>query len=231
MNKKTKIVLLVLILILLVLIIRSTYSKYTSESDAIIKRNIAQWVIKVNDTDITVASPNNNSNTTSDNTTSEKSVTFEITGNDVVWNENSNVVDGKVAPGMKGYFYLRIDPEKTQTALMYTINVDISNILKEHINFKIKSVSEENKKSLNISEISENGSTLVKAVKIQRIKELAEIQSKAETDRIDTIKVEIEWVDDGNSDNFDTKVGQIVDKKLTIPVTVNVIQYIGQKKL
>lgn len=218
MNKKIKFILLVLILILLLLIITSTYSKYTAEADAVINRDIAAWVIKVNDTDITVKPKS--SGTTGD-TSDVSSVTFKITGDDLKWDENPHTLNGKVSPGMKGYFYLRIDPETTQTALKYTINIDIENISDEHINFRTNLISEENGKELKIKQDGKNSI-------LQRIKPLDEIKSDDIKTKIDTIKVEIEWVDDPIINNFDTKLGEILNKTFQIPITVNVIQYTGE---
>lgn len=211
MNKKIKIILLILILILLVLIISSTYSKYTAEANALVDRDIAGWVIKVNDTDITVNQAD----------TVENSVTFKITGEDVKWDENAHTADGKVSPGMKGSFYLRIDPENTQTALKYTIDIDIENISEEHINFRTNNIFEENGKELHIQKTGKNST-------LQRIKLLDEIESNEVQTRVDTIKVEIEWVDDPLLDDYDTKMGETLDKTFEIPVTINVLQYTGQ---
>lgn len=224
MNKKIKFILLVLILILSILIISSTYSKYTAEADAVINRDIAAWIIKVNDTDITVK-PKSSDTTNTTNTTGDAidvgSVTFKITGDDVKWDESSHTAEGKVAPGMKGYFYLRIDPEKTQTALKYTINIDIGNISDEHINFRTNLISEENGKELKIKKDGKNSI-------LQRIKPLDEIKSDDPETRIDKIKVEVEWVDDPTLNDFDTKLGEILDKTFQIPITVNAIQYTGE---
>ncbi len=212
MNKKIKIILLILILILLVLIISSTFSKYTAEADAVINRDIASWIIKVNDKDITVKQKDE---------IDENPIIFDITGNDVKWDENIHTVGEKITPGMKGYFYLRIDPEGTQTALKYTINVDIKSILDEHLNFVVNKISEENGKEI---KLKDDG----KKFTVQRIKSLDEIKSDDIKTRIDTIKVEIQWVDDDAFNDFDTKVGETFNKKFKIPVDVNVIQYTGQ---
>lgn len=227
MNKRVKLVLLILILILLVLIISSTYSKYTSESEGIINKNLATWLIKVNDTDITVINEEEqDENTDEDTPVEDKSVTFEITGDDVVWEGNSHISEGKVAPGMKGYFYIRIDPKKTQTALKYTINISIASILEGYVDFRINGVTEESgkEKELHVQRVG----TRSKNVNIQRVKELDEIKSKDDATRIDKIKVELEWVDSEETGIFDTKVGETIDKDFKIPVTVNAIQYTGE---
>lgn len=205
MNKKVKIVLLVLILILLVLIIRSTYSKYIAESDATIEKNIAVWSVKVNDTDITLEP--------------EKKTEFNITGSDIVWEAASHVENGKVAPGMKGYFYIRIDSTGTQTALIYTLNIDMNPIFDKHINFVINDITEENGKEIRLLKDG-------KKYSIQRIKSLNENSNPTES--IDRIKINIEWVDDEQYDKFDTKLGETVDEDFKIPVEVNAKQYTGE---
>lgn len=228
MNKRVKYILLILILILLVLIISSTYSKYTAESNGTITKNLAAWIVKVNDTDITVINKEENeedTNTTDDTLLENKNVTFEITGDDVVWESGSHISEGKVAPGMKGYFFIRIDPSKTQTALKYTINVNITSILEGYVDFRINDVVEENGKELHVQRLG----TKNQNVNIQRIKLLDEIKSQNDTERIDKIKVELEWVDNEKTGIFDTKVGETIDKDFKIPVTVNVIQYTGEE--
>lgn len=228
MNKKVKIILLILILILLILIIRSTYSKYTAESSGTINENLAMWYIKVNDTDISVAEPKNqeDANTTEDNSTLEyENATFYIMGADVIWEGDSHISPGKIAPGMKGYFYIRIDPQKTQTALKYTINVNINSILEGHVDFRITNITEENGKDIHIMQAGTRG----QEVSIQRIKLLDEIKSSNESQRIDKIKVDLQWIDSEETNIFDTKVGETIDKDFRIPVSVDVIQYTGEE--
>ena len=53
MSKKKKILILILILILLVLILRSAFSKYVNEAVGATSNKIGQWIIKVNNQDIT----------------------------------------------------------------------------------------------------------------------------------------------------------------------------------
>lgn len=220
MKKRIKVILLILILILLVLIINSTYSKYAVESQATVSRKIAGWIIKINDTDITVSKDGNQGDTNPDDE-EDGGITFNITGDDVKWKQDSHVTEGNIVPGMKGYFYLRIDPSQTQTALKYTIDIDISSILNEKINFKIIKIAEENGKSLHINNQKE-------AASIQRIKLLDEIKSDDDSKRLDIIKVELEWINDEKYDKFDTAVGETIDKKFNIPVKVHAIQYTGE---
>lgn len=229
MNKKIKIILLILILIFVILILKSTYSKYTEQEEASVVEEIADWIIKVNDVDITVvtAEDADDTNTTTDNTTSTETstvvsgTTFNISGDDFVIYESSHVSDGKLAPGSKGYFYIRIDPEGTQTAVKYTISIDTSSLTEKGISLKITNISDENGKNI---------TTAVSGTKqlIQRIKTLDEVESTDETSRIDKIKVEFEWLEDSTTNDSDTSLGENSDSTISLPITVNAIQYVGQ---
>lgn len=221
MNKRIKIILLILILILLVLIVRSTYSKYTVENQAAVSEKIAKWVIKINDTDITAQRSDTNF-VTNPNNKDIPEISFDITGADVEWDTDSHVTEGKVVPGMKGYFYLRIDPTDTQTAIKYTIDMDMSSIIAEHINFKINKISVEGEKDFHAKDPKDGLYT------IQRIKEMPEIKSTDDNIKIDRIKVELEWVNSETTDRFDTQVGETVDKQFQIPIHVHAIQYTGE---
>ena len=57
---------------------------------------------------------------------------------------------------------------------------------------------------------------------------LDEIKNDDEKERIDTIKVEVEWVDNPLYNDFDTQIGETIDKTFLLPVTVNAIQYTGE---
>ena len=63
---------------------------------------IAAWEVTVNDSIIT-----------------NENKKFSI--NDIIWEGSKNVLDGKVAPGMKGYFDIVIDPKNTDVSIRYDI--------------------------------------------------------------------------------------------------------------
>ena len=138
-----------------------------------------------------------------------------------MWEENAHTTEGKVSPGMKGYFYLRIDPQNTQTAIKYTININVVNVTDEHIDFRINAISEVNGKEIKVKSVGKNSV-------LQRIKLLDEIKNDDEKERIDTIKVEVEWVDNPLYNDFDTQIGETIDNTFLLPVTVNAIQYTGE---
>ncbi len=88
MNQKVKYLIVTITLILLIIIIRSTYSKYTSTADAAVVEKIGQWIINVNNTDV--------SNILIDEETSEiKTVNFDINSDHFKWTESDHVAPRK----------------------------------------------------------------------------------------------------------------------------------------
>lgn len=206
MSNKKKLLVLIAILVILFLIIISTYSKYISEGDASVTPKIGQWIIKINEQDVT-------------NGISE----FEIDDFIWDWNNATHVKEPKVAPGMKGMFKLKIDPTGTDVSIKYTITI-YKKVLTQlaNINLKITGVTENGVKQ-KLKEDA-NGNVI-----IEKIKTLDKIQSANENDRIDNLEIEVTWenddTDEGNKQ--DSIVGSIMNNKIKMPVTVNIIQYTG----
>lgn len=218
MKKKTKVILLILILILLILILRETYSKYVNQAIAVVSEKIGQWVIKVNNLDIT-----------DEENIDEKFLKLS----DFNWENSSGVADGKIAPGTKGYFDLVIDPSDTEVSFEYTITIDLSefsdivvdeeNDVKSDIDFDVISVTEQNGKTLEITRDDTN-----KTVTVKRIKLLSEIQNSDNKTKIDTVRIKLEWKNNEDNDEIDTKLGSQKDTKITLPVTFRALQYVGK---
>lgn len=206
MNKKLKFIIFILILILLVVILNSTFSKYANKATAEINEDVGKWIIKINETDIT---------------TDAASTRFNIDNFLWDWDSSPHVKYPNVAPGMKGYFDLVIDPTDTDVSIQYTIEVDDTLVSSPDVNLKITDMQEINGKDLEITE-DPNGPEV-----ITRIKKLAEIQSNNETERLDTIRIFVEWVNDETNNDTDSEIGKITDNIIQIPVTVNAIQYTG----
>jgi len=205
-NKKTKFVIFILILILLVLILRSTFSKYTNTATAVINEDVGKWVIKLNDTDIT---------------TEETSTKFDMDKVYWDWDNSPHVKYPNVAPGMKGYFDLVIDPTDTDVSIDYTIEVDDTNISMPDVNIKITDIQEINGKDLTITSDPDGPEV------VERIKKLAEIQSTNENERLDTIRIFVEWENNEANNEKDSEIGKISGNIISLPIKVNVIQYTG----
>lgn len=223
MNKKIRILILILILILLVLIIQSTYSKYTNKSLGTINENVGNWVIKINDKDITEPDENGQIGV------------FEIDDFTWDWDSAPNVLPPKVAPGMTGYFKLKIDPTGTDVSVKYTITIDDSKIeamlngigvtgddLAERINLKITGIKE-NGVSIELPRDDEGN------IVISKIKELEKIKSDDEKDRIDELEIEVTWEDNQANNDIDSQIGSVPNNVIKLPIKVDVIQWTGEE--
>ena len=224
MKRKYKLLILILIIFLLIIIIRSTYSKYTNKAVAAITKPIGQWVIKVNNTDITEV----------DDEGEPANQTFVIDTFD--WDTTTHVVDGKIAPGRSGSFDIVIDPTDTQVSFNYTITID-NPILKttgtteatdDDIVAYITSATAADGKTITFSRDSATGIST-----ITRMKPLSEISSETSSIRLDTIHVEFEWpniVESGEETNndADTRIAESNNNKISFPVNFWAIQYVGE---
>ena len=211
MKRVLKLLIFVIILILLIVIVRSTYSKYTEKAIAVVKEDIAKWRILINSTDIT----------TSPSVTDFEIDDFEWTGEGI-----EHVVEGKVAPGMKGQFELIIDPTDTQVALEYEIIISKPSVtLKDgttgEINIRFDDIVPEDGKTYQITEDT-NGDKVV-----ARIKTLDEVTSTDDNDRIDSLMVKVKWDDDEEYDAIDSEIGSIFGNQIKMPIVVKATQYVG----
>ena len=201
---------LILIVATLVWVVHSTFSKYSNEAQATISKRIGQWVIKVNNTDITEIFREANDDSTIDISVP---VEFEIPVSEMVWYENSNkeVLANKLQPGGCGYFSIVIDPEGTETSLEYTVTIDQTALLEEDSGLQISNVSV-NGTALSIDDLTADEVVASDVMTLTQIKD----------GRTDEIHVEVEWVDDEDRDD-----SELAGEQLAIPVSVNVIQYTG----
>ncbi len=222
MNKKIRIVILIAILILLALIIQSTYSKYTSKSTGTINRDTADWIIKINDKDITIPDENGQVGV------------FEIDDFTWDWESAPNVKPPKVAPGMSGFFKLKIDPTGTQVSIKYTITIDDSKIAEMLAGIGVTGDDLANRINLKITGIKENGVEIELPrddqgnIVISKIKELEDIQSNDETDRIDELEIKVTWEDNEANNDIDSKIGSVPNNVIKLPILVDVIQWTGE---
>lgn len=204
MNKKLKVVIVVLILLLLVLILRSAYSKYANHAIAVKLSRIGQWVIKVNEQDITGAVN-----------------TFTIDDFTWDWDSAPNVKEPKVAPGMKGKFSIKIDPTGTDVSLKYTIKIDENKLAEiADINLNITGLVENGvEKELTINDEGE--------LVIEKIVEYKDIEAG---NAIDNLEIEVTWEDENTeeSNENDSLVGSVANTTIQMPVEIHVIQYMPE---
>ena len=124
---------------------------------------------------------------------------------------SDNVLGGKIAPGTKGYFDIVINPTDTETSILYSITFDFSQVVGSITIDKIEELT-----SGNLIRTGENT--------YSKIITLEEIENKI----INTIRVYIKWNNIEENNEEDSKIGTIKDNFISIPVSVSVIQYLGE---
>ena len=134
--------------------------------------------------------------------------TFTI--NNFVWSTSQYVKPGKAAPGLSGYFDIVIDPNDTDTSIRYDITFDFSNLDSDQ--FQITEIKEiDDKNIVRTGEYTYSNIILLEDI------------DDGETN---TIRVYIEWVNDENNDEKDSELGTVLNNQISIPVSVDVTQYI-----
>ena len=128
--------------------------------------------------------------------------------------QNDYVKPGKLAPGLSGSFEIAINPQDTNVSVRYDITLNQEEL--GGSNLTIKSI-EEVEKGYELIQTAENTYTGVIP--------LADIANGVNH----KIKLEIEWQDDGLNNESDTQIGKNKTHQLQIPITVHVIQYLGEE--
>ena len=136
---------------------------------------------------------------------------FEV--NLISTTENEHVKPGTLAPGLSGTFEMAINPEDTNVSVRYDITLNQDEL--GDTNLQIKSIKE-----------VENNYQLIKTGEnmYTGIMPLQDIQNGI----IHKIQMEIEWIDDGLNNEADSELGKDGAQPLQIPITVHVIQYLGE---
>lgn len=144
-----------------------------------------------------------------------KGVDTQFVIDEISTTENDYVKPGRLAPGLSGSFELAINPEDTNVAVRYDVTLNQEELGNSNLN--IKSIKE-----------VEQGYELIKTAvnTYTGIISLEQINNGA----IHKMKVDVEWVDD-NNDESDTELGMDESHQLKIPISVHVIQYLGEEIL
>ena len=135
----------------------------------------------------------------------------EFTVDNLNIDDEEGVKEGNLAPGVSGDFTITIDPRNTDVSVEYDIEFQAEEM--ENKQIKIVSVEEINGQNT-FEQTGENKYT-------GRIL-LSDIQNGA----TNTIKVKLEWEDDGTNDEMDSEYASIPDRKINLPVKVTVRQYL-----
>ncbi len=173
-----------------------TYSLFESSKTHTTQTNLAKWQIKVNDTSVSGS-------------------TQEFVVDEVHWNNSANVKEGKVAPGMTGYFDIEIDPNDTETSIRYDITFDFSNLDEDQ--FEIDNIVEINNKTV----VRTGEFTYSNIITLDEI----------ENDETNTLRVYLSWINDEANNDKDSELGKVHDNTIEIPVTVDITQHFDGETL
>lgn len=202
--KKVLKILTLIMLIITILKIGDTYSKYyTSAHTNLLEKEIGEWVIKVNETDIY----------------SQEGQVVNINIDKFNNFINSNTDPTKISPGNKGYTDIVIDPSGTDVAVRYDIEINDTivlqelNMLKMKVTFEIQTPTE----NMQFVQIDEN--------KYSGIISLADVQANEKA----TIRGYIEWENNETLNELVSEIG--LDKnrqEVEIPIKITCTQYLGE---
>lgn len=103
-DKKIKLLIAFIALFICIIQIKETYAKYIESKNGDAEFNVAGWKIKINNSDITDGA----------------SLSSLI---NPVYESNSNIKDGVIAPGSQGYFDINIDATNTEVSFNYEITI------------------------------------------------------------------------------------------------------------
>lgn len=192
--KKIYFCLALVLLIITVFIILKTYGLFETKTELNVQSEVGKWVILVNNTDIT----------------QQENTKFSV--DKIIWDQNDEVKEGKIAPGASGYFDIVIDPTDTDVSVRYDIGFDFSEF--ENTNITITSIQE-----INDKKIVKTGNN-----KYTGIITLDEISAGT----TNTIRVNIAWENNEENNEHDSNLSSVPNTILNIPVTINVSQYLGE---
>lgn len=194
MLKKILIVITIAILLFTIYKIVTTYSLLQSQMNGTVEQSIAKWNIELNKVDIT------------------NGISKQIEIKDFSFVQDSNVKEGKIAPGVCGMIDLTIDPKDTDVSVIYDIT--LGDIADQPI-------------SIESIEIISGTSDLVKTGEntYTGIMSLSNINNNtAKT----TIRITVLWANDDNNNENDTKIGTQSGYTLDVPIEFSARQYLGE---
>src|SRR5574344_1455490 len=140
-----------------------------------------------------------------------------VTGNFVIstitYSTNSNVEDGYIAPGRTGYFDIIVNPAGTQVSVRYDITIDLTTLTyPDNITFSVT---------------NPDGTTATRTAvsTYTGVIDLAQVTAGNTV----TLRLNVAWADDGTHNSADSGLGTTPNNKLTVPVNVDIKQYLGEE--
>ena len=189
MNKKILYLLFISFVLITTYEVMDAYGLFESKNKLVVNQNVARWKILINGSNITEED-------------------FVINSINVEGNEN--VLNGKLAPGVRGYFDVEIDP-KADTSIVYSISFDFSQISDSFIVEKIEETTSGNL-------IRTDEATYSKVITLNEIKE----------NKKNNVRVYLKWENKEDNNATDSKIGLTENNYINIPVSVSAMQYFGE---
>ena len=121
---------------------------------------------------------------------------------------DSNVKEGLIAPGVGAYFDIDIDPNNTSVSIRYDITFDLTGL--ENDKIKIVNIEE-----LGGNTLVNNNDTYAGIIPINN-------------SSIHHIRVYIEWENDEENNEIDSKFGVTGEKEINIATNIKFSQYLGE---
>ena len=140
-------------------------------------------------------------------------LTEEIIINDFEVVKDVNVKEGKIAPGMYGMVDLTLDPKDTDVSVKY--NITLADIGDQPI-------------SLVSVELIDGNSTLIRTAEDMYTGVMNLSNIKNDTAEV-TVRISVLWENDESKNDIDTEIGMNKGHTLDIPITVQVVQYLGEQ--
>lgn len=184
--------------------INNTYAKYSSQASGTVEETIGAWIVKINETNIATGQDNQ---------------TFTI--NQLTYNSNDYVLEGKIAPGLLGYFDVKIDATGASVAVRYDITINFEQLdVSDSLYFaKLVKVVDGTESDTGITKTGD--STYTGVISLEDI----------EQGTTSTVRIYLGWADDGTgvNDEADSILGTTKDIQVSIPVEVKASQYLGEE--
>ena len=198
--KKIWILICLIMVLITVYEITESYAKYTTSASGTIGKQVGDWVIHVNNSDISSGSSTH---------------TFNIGNFNFL--ANSYVAPGKLAPDSEGYFDIAIDPSGTSVAIRFDATLDFSELeLSDNINFDY---------ACRVVNGVEDTSAMVRTARntYTGIISLNEVKNN----QVVTARFYIIW--DGSDNAADMILGTSSEGiTLNMPIEVTISQYMGE---
>lgn len=191
MDKKLLYLIFSIFALLTVYEVINTYGLLETKNKMSVNPSIAKWNVLINGTDIK---------------TGERFIVDSVN-----FGDSTDVLNGKIAPGVSGYFDIEIDPTNTDTSIIYSITFDFSQISDV---FVIDKIEETTKGNL----IRTGNNTYSKVITLDEIKENAK----------NNIRVYIKWENNEANNETDSQIGATKDNYINIPVSISAMQYLGE---